>query len=425
MFRERKNIAPLKKPVHNKRKAYDIDLSSNTNESTPIFENSKHFCTISEKQQQIGIPNPVLIPLPKKRNENISMNSLVMKNPTKIGPQSILNYPLPFSGEGSLFKNSDIIRKEQSTANTISLEQSLLKKHAKPSHDSNLFRSDSAKVQLLDYEVNRRSKEPEKKSLIPPSFVESGSFLEPSISSFNAQNANHRIFDDQLLKPLERVEGKLALGSHDISIARDSPRKVFARERNITDLDSNVTENSDEIMVYDSDDDDFQQVSEFHQTMVDLNEVIVPESPKINLLDIALDSSKIEPLEIVLESPKIKPIELNETSDIEKLDILAVDQLSGELIEKDSSLLLTRSDLALPPSVTDTYAECGVTSLYEWQMECLLTEGVASGVNNLIYSAPTSAGKTMVAELLVLKRVSETKKKAIIILPFVAIVSEK
>lgn len=71
------------------------------------------------------------------------------------------------------------------------------------------------------------------------------------------------------------------------------------------------------------------------------------------------------------------------------------------------------------------YIARGVECMFAWQIECLSNYKVMQEKQNLVYSAPTSAGKTLVAEILLIKTVLERQKKVIFILPFVSVVREK
>ncbi|XP_037530280.1 DNA polymerase theta [Nematolebias whitei] len=91
-------------------------------------------------------------------------------------------------------------------------------------------------------------------------------------------------------------------------------------------------------------------------------------------------------------------------------------------VHQAEKLLL--SSWGLPKPVLERYQKHGVTQMFEWQTRCLTAGQVLQG-GNLVYSAPTSAGKTLVSELLMLKRILETRRKALFILPFVSVAKEK
>jgi superfamily II DNA/RNA helicase len=102
-----------------------------------------------------------------------------------------------------------------------------------------------------------------------------------------------------------------------------------------------------------------------------------------------------------------------------------------------SSVLTSLSSWGIPSRILARYKKERITKLFPWQIDCLLIENgiVFEGYKNLIYSAPTSGGKTLVAELLILKRFSQTmklgdpkyqKRKTIFfIVPFIALAEEK
>jgi DNA polymerase theta len=87
---------------------------------------------------------------------------------------------------------------------------------------------------------------------------------------------------------------------------------------------------------------------------------------------------------------------------------------------------LSHSAYDLPEGLVRNFAALGIKSIYPWQSECLLRSGALGGKRNLVYTAPTGGGKSLVADILMLKKIIEhPEKKALLVLPYVALVQEK
>ena len=82
------------------------------------------------------------------------------------------------------------------------------------------------------------------------------------------------------------------------------------------------------------------------------------------------------------------------------------------------------TDWGLPQSVASALARNGISSLYEWQEQCLqrMCESVWGSV---IYSAPTSGGKSLVADIVMIRRLLYEGRRAMILCPFVSICKER
>lgn len=92
----------------------------------------------------------------------------------------------------------------------------------------------------------------------------------------------------------------------------------------------------------------------------------------------------------------------------------------------DPLLSLAHGRYGLPHQLVANFSSLGIKTIYPWQKNCLLGPGLLEGEKNLVYSAPTGGGKSLVADILMLKRVLEDPDvKALLVLPYVALVQEK
>ncbi|KAF6260745.1 hypothetical protein COO60DRAFT_857019 [Scenedesmus sp. NREL 46B-D3] len=79
----------------------------------------------------------------------------------------------------------------------------------------------------------------------------------------------------------------------------------------------------------------------------------------------------------------------------------------------------------LPQPLVEVYKGLGMTrDLYAWQAECLNQPDVLEGAS-LVYCAPTSGGKSMVAEVLMLRRLLSTGRPALLVMPYVSLCAQK
>eukprot|EP00960_Hanusia_phi_P047224 758309-Hanusia_phi.AAC.4 len=123
-----------------------------------------------------------------------------------------------------------------------------------------------------------------------------------------------------------------------------------------------------------------------------------------------------------------QPIGLSQHNSVNS-EITNKDQFGSHNNQFVEQSINTWYELRLPEICVKLFKSRGIQQPYPWQLEFLKSEAVRRG-NNLVYALPTSAGKTFVAEVLLLRSVlgrirSKIGVKCLMVLPFVSLVKEK
>ncbi|KAM9030336.1 helicase POLQ-like isoform 1-T1 [Ara ararauna] len=145
-------------------------------------------------------------------------------------------------------------------------------------------------------------------------------------------------------------------------------------------------------------------------------------------LDFKSDLFKTESLKDHLKSAmtgnaKAQTLQVSKTKQLQEAVLSEEIYVARKTIE--SSSVDIGPFYGLPSKVKDLFRQFrGIEMLYEWQHDCLMLESLQQR-RNLIYSLPTSGGKTLVAEIIILQELLCRQKDVLMILPYVAIVEEK
>lgn len=93
-----------------------------------------------------------------------------------------------------------------------------------------------------------------------------------------------------------------------------------------------------------------------------------------------------------------------------------------------SSIWTSLENYSVPTTAVAAYATAGVKCLYPWQRDCLLHfYGAALKGHSLVFTAPTSGGKTLIAEILALRKLRQAGavRRVIFVVPLVSLVTDK